>query len=90
MRYTVELTAHGNIDHGENPYEALAGVEQTTRSADTIEELQKIVRDYIEEHNLGGGQWTGGKVTENGKEIGRISYNGRYWTLEELKQKGWL
>ena len=49
MKYSVELSSHGNIDHGENPYKPLAGVEQGIREADTIEELQKIVNTYISE-----------------------------------------
>lgn len=89
MRYIVELSAHGNIDHGEDPYKPLENVYQGTKESDTIEELQQIVRDYIDKYDLGGGQWTGGKVTEDGKEIGRISYNSRYWPLEQLKEKGW-
>lgn len=79
MKYKVFLSAHGNIDHGENPYKPLEGVERGYREADTIEELQSIVREYIEKNDIGGGQWTGGKVMEGDKEIGYISYNGRFW-----------
>ena len=89
MRYSVELSAHGNIDHGEDPFARLEGVEYGRRSADTIEELQQIVRDYIEENDLGSGQFTGGTVRDGEKVIGKISYNSRYWTNEELKKRGW-
>lgn len=82
MRYKVTLSAHGNIDHGEDPYATLPGVYQGVKEADTIEELQQIVRTYIDENDLGGGNWTGGKVFDGEKEIGRISYNGRYWTKD--------
>ena len=82
MKYKVTLGAYGNIDHGEDPYKPLDGVPQGMKEADTIEELQSIVRAYIDEHDLGAGNWTGGKVFEGEKEIGRISYNGRYWTKE--------
>ena len=46
-----------------------------------------IVRAYIEQFDLGAGcgsqleAFTGGNVFENGKQIGRISYNGRAWDL---------
>ena len=90
MRYTVTLGAYGNIDHGENPYKALQGVFQGTKQAETIEELQQIVRTYIDDNDLGSGNWSGGDVFEDGKKIGRISYNGRWWPLEELERKGWL
>lgn len=90
MRYTVSLSAHGNIDHGENPYAFLEGVPHGTESAETIEELQQIVREYIDKYDLGGGNWTGGEVKENGKVIGKISYNSRYWSLKDLEERGWL
>lgn len=83
MRYTVVLSAHGNIDHGANPYEPLFGVECGMKEADTIEELQRIVREYISEYNLGSGEWTGGAVMEGNKKIGYISYNGRFWDKEK-------
>ena len=69
-KYKVALTAHGNIDHGANPYEMVAPPQIVF--ADTIEELQQAVRDYIEEYDLGGGNWTGGQVsdTATGKKSG--------------------
>lgn len=85
-KYKVALTAHGNIDHGANPYAMVAP--PLNVFADTIEELQQAARDYIEEYDLGGGNWTGGQVTEvaSGKPFGYISYNGWYW--EETDAKG--
>ena len=81
-KYRVTLTAHGNIDHGENPYEMLFEPEEAY--ADSIEECQKIVRDYINETDIGAGNWTGGKVyeVETNKQLGYISYNSRYWPKE--------
>jgi hypothetical protein len=50
------------------------------RHVDTIEEAQRAVREYIEKHHLGAGNWAGGKVwTEENEYIGYISYNGRFW-----------
>lgn len=85
-KYKVVLTAHGNIDHGANPYAMVAP--PLNVFADTIEELQQAARDYIEEYDLGGGNWTGGQVTEvaSGKPFGYISYNGWYW--EETDAQG--
>ena len=80
--YTVTLSAHGNVDHEENPFKNIVNgieIEGRIAEANTIEDCQRIVRNYIEENNLGGGNWTGGKVYENGVQIGYISYNGRYW-----------
>lgn len=75
--YSVTLSAHGNIDHDENPNLEVA--EGRIAEATTIEECQQIVRGYIEENDLGGGNWTGGKVFKDGEQVGYISYNGRYW-----------
>lgn len=88
MKYSVELSAHGNIDHGQDPYKPLYGVFCGRKEADTVIELEDIVRRYIDENNLGSGNWTGGKVFEGEKEIGYISYNGRYWPKREwIKMK---
>ncbi len=84
-KYAVTLSSCGNIDHGQNPFEPLFGVPNKKEYADTIEELQEIVRDYISENALGGGNWTGGDVYEvkTGVKVGYISYNGRYWEEKE-------
>lgn len=45
----------------------------------SLEEASRVCREYIERNELGGGNWTGGDVTEGGQVIARISYNGRIW-----------
>ena len=82
--YTVKLSGHGNIDHDENPYLNIVNneiIEAAVAEANSIEECQSIVRNYIEENGLGGGNWTGGEVFKNGEKVGRISYNGRFWEV---------
>lgn len=84
MKYSVLLTSCGNPDRGQNPYEVLWGVPTKKVHADSIEELQKIVLEYIEEYDIGAGNWCGGDVyNRSGEIIGNISYNGRYWRKEE-------
>lgn len=84
MKYSVLLTSCGNPDKGQNPYETLWCVPTKMVHANSIEALQKIVRDYIEEYNLGAGNWNGGDVYDGrGMVIGNISYNGRYWQKED-------
>ena len=84
MMYAVTLKSIGNIDHGENPYESLPGVPDKTMICVSIEDCQQCVEEYIDEYDLGAGNWDGGDVYEYlGKLIGHISYNGRYWTLAE-------
>ena len=80
-KYCVAVSAHGNPDRMQDPNMeiAIGGFV----FADSIEGCQTIVRRYIEEHCLGGGNWTGGDVYEDGVKIGHISYNGRYWPNDE-------
>lgn len=87
-RYAVTLSGCGNPDHGQNPYKSVYGVPTIMRYADTIEELQEIVKTYIRNYNLGGGNWTGGIVYDaiNDIQIGHISYNGRYWEETDAKE----
>ncbi len=82
-KYRVTLTAHGNIDHGQDPYSML--LPEAEAHSDTIEGCQKAVRHFIEENGLGAGNWTGGRVydTRTGTAIGQITYNGRYWAKKE-------
>lgn len=80
MKYKVILSAHGNIDHGQDPFTPLFGVYQGTKEADSIEELQAIVREYIDKNGLGSMNWTGGEVFVDDRQVGYISYNGRFWT----------
>ena len=83
MKYSVLLTTCGNPDRGQNPYETLWGVPTQIVRAASIEECQDIVIDYIDEYDLGGGNWAGGEVYDGlGNVIGNISYNGRYWPKE--------
>lgn len=48
-------------------------------------EASDAVQDYIAEHDLGAGcsdgspAFTGGKVFNCGRQVGRISYNGCAW-----------
>lgn len=84
MKYSVLLSSCGNIDYGQDPYDVYNGVPNRVYYANTKEELQQEVRRFIDENNLGAGNYSGGQVRDsNGKEIGYISYNGRYWDKEE-------
>lgn len=79
MRYKVELNSIGNPDRGQDPTKQVYGAWAIMRHVDSIEEAQREVRAYIEKHNLGAGNWDGGKVwTEENEYVGYISYNGRF------------
>ena len=74
-KYKVFLSAHGNPDYIQNPYEKICPCYYA--EADSIEDCQKLVSTYISAYNIGGGNWTGGKVLEiiSNTHIGNISYN---------------
>ena len=80
--YKVILSACGNIDHNENPYNNIVNyeiIEPCEVECSSIKECQEAVLKYIDDNNLGAGNWTGGDVTKNNKKVGYISYNGRFW-----------
>lgn len=79
--YSVFLSSCGNIDHGENPF--VSKVESVSYHCKSIEECQAAVMSYIDENDLGAGNWNGGQVYKHGTQIGSISYNGRFWALEK-------
>ncbi len=72
---TVAITAHGNPDRREHPGRFLA-LEATVRS---LTEASAVCSWAIREHQLGGGNWTGGQVFCEGRERAYVSYNGRVW-----------
>ena len=56
---------------------------------DSWSKASAIVRAYIEDFDLGAGcgshleAFTGGKMFDGDKQIGRISYNGRAWDMSD-------
>jgi len=81
----VRLSNCGNIDFGQNPNRPLPGTRTRTVRVKDFAEASAVCRRYIAENGLGGGNWTGGEITDEatGKVIGRVSYNGRVWGPEE-------
>lgn len=79
---TLKLRSVGNPDHGQ--YAPVS--EKKTVEVSTIAEAIKACEDYIEEWNLGGGNFVDPRVMQDGKHIGYISYNGRFWTVAEWKK----
>lgn len=81
VKLTVELNSVGNIDYGQNPYEPLFGVPRGVKDVETLEQASATCRAYIQEHGLGGSQWSGGKVYDHArKQVAYVSYNGRIWS----------
>lgn len=77
MSYTVKLASGHNHDF---PDDHGGTIPTEHVKVATITEAAQRCREYIVKHNLGGGNWIGGEISENGKIIARVSYNGRIWT----------
>lgn len=77
----VHLSAAGNPDFGE--YGDI-GAPERWEPVVSYAAASAVVRAYIAEYDLGGGNWTGGEIRagERGtptQVVARVSYNGRVW-----------
>lgn len=77
--FTVNLSSVGNPDYGQ--YAPLSDPE--TVVADSLVAIGREVRRYIQEWDLGGGNWPMPVIHHNGKPLCAISYNGRLWAVRE-------
>lgn len=85
------LRADPNYDFEPGSYKATVRLAPKWVSVSSLGQAQRRVRDYIDTHGLGGGNWTGGEVFREGQPYARISYNGRIWdavTEGELDAQG--
>ncbi|MBA7666269.1 hypothetical protein ES703_74348 [subsurface metagenome] len=84
---TVKLSSCGNPDLRQNPNDSLSP--EASIEVATLKGASEICLKYIANWNLGGGNWAGGQVHEDGKQVARVSYNGRVWDMddEEIKQE---
>lgn len=78
---TVLLAAVGNPDFGE-PLDI--GVPRSMVPVESFRSASNAVLGYIARNNLGGGNWAGGQVFKDGRQVAHVSYNGRVW-----KGKSW-
>ena len=77
--WTVEVGAEPNpdFDHGVASWISIP-IRRVPVSSYT--EASLVSRNFINDHGLGGGNWTGGTIRDaSGKVIGHVSYNGRVW-----------
>lgn len=73
--FTTILCSTGNPDHAQYA----APSPRKSAKVCSIEEAVSVCREYIDEWNLGGGNWCGdaGKVLSSGSLVAQIAYNGR-------------
>ncbi len=84
----VKLHSVGNPDFGQNPNQPLYGCRNKTVKVQSLSEARQKCLDYINENDLGGGNWSGGEViNDQGEVIAYISYNGRVWESTNFEKE---
>lgn len=80
----VKLASIGNPDFGQNPNEPMWGCEPNKMvPVKTFREASDACMKFIEDNDLGSGNWYGGEIYDDkGKIIAHVSYNGRVWEGE--------
>jgi hypothetical protein len=86
LHYTVRISHCANPDIGDNGY---WGETPPTRAkwlrVNSIEDAARECRNFIALHELGAGNWNGGQIRDpSGKTIGRISFNGSVFDMNDL------
>lgn len=76
--FTVRLSARQNPDLPSRQDLPRARTVQVA----SLEDASERCRAFIAEHDLGGGNWSGGQVRDiaTGAVVARVSYNGRVWS----------
>ena len=78
--FTVVFDTRGNPDFGQDPRRPLPGLRRCTVHVLSLRDASRACRSFIEENEVGGGNWTGGQVHDAfGELVAQISYNGRAW-----------
>ena len=82
----VLCTSVGNPDFRQDPNSDISPSQ--FYAVNTLAEASKKCRQYIEDWDLGGGNWNGGQVYDiDGKIIAHISYNGKVWQDKEANRQ---
>lgn len=82
-KYTAVLRSVGNPDFGQ--YAPISPPKKIT--AYKLSEIREACRSYIENWDLGGGNFPKCLVRRNGKVVGYFSYNGRFWRASESDRR---
>jgi len=77
---TVLLKADPNPDFPAGEWPGQVRVKARLVEVAGYAEASEVCRRFIDEHDLGGGNWTGGAITDDaGQQVAYVSYNGRVW-----------
>lgn len=90
----VTLKSVGNPDHNQNPNLPMYGAKKNSVvTVKSFKEASEVCSKFIEDNDLGSGNWSGGEILDDNKKIiAHVSYNGRVWegkpwtsTTKEIK-----
>lgn len=82
----VELSSVGNPDFGQDPNRKMYDCEPNKKvEVDSFEKASLLCSQFINKNELGGGNWSGGLITEGRKKLAYVSYNGRVWKIDKDK-----
>jgi hypothetical protein len=86
--FHVLLSNRGNPDYHQDPDKPMHGTpDDAWFKTQDIEAAKRLCHVYIADHDLGGGNWTGGVVLQTGGNVigalvlGKIAYNGEFFPL---------
>jgi len=83
----VRLASIGNPDFGQDPNKPMYGCEKGKLvKVATFKEASEKCRKFIDDNDLGGGNWFGGEIYNDDDKntvIAHVSYNGRVWEGSE-------
>ena len=77
----LTMSSCGNPDFRQDPSQALSPA--VTLTVATFQEASQACEAYIGQYDLGGGNWNGGQICEQERQIARVSYNGRVWDQDD-------
>jgi len=89
---SVEISAEPNPDYDKNTHNGSINIKPKKVKINSLQEASTIVRKFINDNDLGGGNFTGGNIYSDNKIVGRVSYNGRIWDVnnnEMFAKGGW-
>jgi hypothetical protein len=84
--YVVTLEATPNMDF-ETGKESIIRIPKKEVSVKSIEEAKNVVKKFINDNDLGGGNFKSANIFKDGKKIGYISYNNRVWSIDGNEMK---